>query len=87
MGEPDVDVAGHPFSACALLPRRVEKLRTRRPGIDVPVALGRAAAFVASASATLHAAAVPSTYDSVTMFVALLLVARYVELARAGERR
>ncbi len=61
--------------------------RVRRPGMDVPVALGVAAAFGASAWATLSGGGAVY-YDSVTMFVALLLVARYVELAarrRAGD--
>lgn len=59
----------------------------RRLGMDVPVALGLAAAFVASVWSTLVAGG-PVYYDSVTMFIALLLVARYVELVarqRAGE--
>jgi Cu2+-exporting ATPase len=59
----------------------------RRLGMDVPVALGLAAAFAASAWSTLGGGG-PVYYDSVTMFVALLLVARYVELVarhRAGE--
>jgi Cu2+-exporting ATPase len=59
----------------------------RRPGMDVPVALGLIAAFVASAYATFagHGAVY---YDSVTMFIALLLLARYLELVarrRAGD--
>ena len=59
----------------------------RRPGMDVPVALGLAAAFAASAWSTF-AGEGPVYYDSVTMFIALLLVARYVELVarrRAGD--
>ncbi|CAG0973112.1 H+-transporting ATPase [Burkholderiales bacterium] len=62
-------------------------LARRRLGMDVPVALGLGAAFAASAWSTLGAGG-PVYYDSVTMFVALLLCARYVELAmrqRAGE--
>ena len=62
-------------------------LALRRLGMDVPVALGLAAAFTASAWSTLGAGG-PVYYDSVTMFVALLLCARYVELAtrqHAGE--
>jgi Cu2+-exporting ATPase len=58
-----------------------------RLGMDVPVALGLAAAFGASAWSTLRGEG-DVYYDSVTMFVALLLVARYVELAarrRAGD--
>ena len=50
----------------------------RRAGMDVPVALGIAAAFAASAWATFTGHGTVY-YDSVTMFIALLLVARYVE--------
>jgi Cu2+-exporting ATPase len=62
-------------------------LVVRRPGMDVPVALGLVAAFGASTYATFigHGAVY---YDSVTMFIALLLLARYVELIarrRAGD--
>jgi Cu2+-exporting ATPase len=58
-----------------------------RPGMDVPVALGLAAAFAASAVATFRGDGAVY-YDSVTMFIALLLVARYAELVarrRAGD--
>ena len=54
-------------------------LRLRRLGMDVPIALGVGGAFVASAWATATAHG-PVYYDSVTMFIALLLTARYVEL-------
>ncbi len=63
-------------------------IRVRRPGMDVPVALGIGAAFGASAWATFAAAGGAVYYDSVTMFIALLLVARYLEFAarrRAGD--
>jgi Cu2+-exporting ATPase len=62
-------------------------LAMRRLGMDVPVALGLGAAFAASAWSTFVSGG-PVYYDSVTMFIALLLVARYVELAarhKAGE--
>ncbi len=62
-------------------------LRLRRPGMDVPVALGIGAAFGASAWATFSGTG-SVYYDSVTMFIALLLVARYLELAarrRSGD--
>jgi Cu2+-exporting ATPase len=58
----------------------------RRLGMDVPVALGVGAAFIASAWATVTDEGAVY-FDSVTMFVALLLVARYVEFSarqRAG---
>jgi len=51
----------------------------RHPGMDVPVALGIVAAFAASAWATFTGRGTVY-YDSVTMFIALLLVARFIEL-------
>ncbi len=59
-------------------------LSVRRAGMDVPVALGLSVAFAASVWATLRGSG-PVYYDSVTMFVALLLVARYFE-AMARQR-
>ena len=59
-------------------------IRHGRVGMDVPVALGIGGAFLASVWSTLgNGGAV--YYDSVTMFVALLLCARWLEL-RARER-
>lgn len=64
------------------------QLRAGRPGMDVPVSLGLVVAFVAGTGATLD----PSGpfghevyFDSITMFVAFLLGARYLEL-RARHR-
>jgi Cu2+-exporting ATPase len=54
-------------------------LRIGRPGMDVPVAIGVAGAFAASAVATVRGTG-DVYYDSVTMFVALLLTARWFEL-------
>ena len=54
-------------------------LRSRRLGMDVPIALGVAAAFAASVWATVAGRGAVD-FDSVTMFVALLLVARWFEL-------
>ena len=54
-------------------------LRAARLGMDVPVALGVAVAFGASALATLRGAG-EVYFDSVTMFVLLLLVGRYLEI-------
>jgi Cu2+-exporting ATPase len=51
----------------------------RRLGMDVPVALGILAAFSASAWTTFTGSGAVY-YDSVTMFIALLLIARYGEL-------
>ncbi|MDR2710467.1 MAG: heavy metal translocating P-type ATPase [Burkholderiales bacterium] len=53
-------------------------LSVRRAGMDVPVALGLTVAFAASVWATLSGSG-SVYYDSVTMFVALLLIARYFE--------
>jgi Cu2+-exporting ATPase len=61
-------------------------LRNGRLGMDVPVALGVAVAFGASVAATLRGAG-EVYFDSVTMFVFLLLVGRYFEILarhRAG---
>lgn len=67
------------YCAAPFFKGALRDLRFRRLGMDVPVALGVGSAFLASAWSTLsgHGAVY---YDSVTMFVALLLVARYVEL-------
>jgi Cu2+-exporting ATPase len=54
-------------------------LRAGRLGMDVPVALGIAVAFGASVAATLRGAG-EVYYDSVTMFVFLLLLGRYFEI-------
>jgi Cu2+-exporting ATPase len=75
------------YSAAPFFRGAWRDLRLLRPGMDVPVALGLAAAFAASAWATFSGEGAVY-YDSVTMFIALLLVARYVELAarrRAGD--
>jgi P-type Cu2+ transporter len=61
-------------------------LRAGRLGMDVPVALGIAVAFGASLAATLRGAG-EVYFDSVTMFVFLLLLGRYFEILarqRAG---
>ena len=62
-------------------------LRAQRLGMDVPVALGISIGFAASAWATLTGRG-EVYFDSVTMFVFLLLGARYLEAAaraRASE--
>ena len=58
-------------------------LRGRRIGMDVPVALGIAVTFVASSVAAPGGGEI--WFDSVTMFVAFLLVGRWLESA-ARER-
>lgn len=54
-------------------------LKSRMLGMDVPVALGIAAAFGGSMVATLRGVG-EVYYDSVTMFIFLLLCSRYLEL-------
>ncbi|MHA4868652.1 heavy metal translocating P-type ATPase [Duganella sp. PWIR1] len=54
-------------------------LRARALGMDVPVALGIAAAFGASVIATVSGKG-DVWFDSVTMFIFLLLCSRYLEL-------
>jgi P-type Cu2+ transporter len=59
------------------------EIRARRVGMDVPVTLGIAVAFAASAWATWTGAG-EVYFDSITMFVFLLLGARWLEsIARA----
>ncbi|ODT34801.1 MAG: hypothetical protein ABS55_10550 [Lautropia sp. SCN 70-15] len=53
-------------------------LKARSPGMDVPVAIALIAAFAASVHATVTGRG-EVWYDSVTMFVFLLLGARYLE--------
>lgn len=53
-------------------------LKTRSPGMDVPVTIGIVAAFTASVWATINASG-EIYFDSVSMFVFLLLGARYME--------
>ncbi len=75
------------YSAAPFFRGAWRDLKLARPGMDVPVALGLAAAFGGSVRATLSGEGAVY-YDSVTMFIALLLCARYVELVarrRAGD--
>ncbi|MBO4120921.1 heavy metal translocating P-type ATPase [Cupriavidus gilardii] len=67
------------YSAAPIFAGAWRSLRQRHVGMDVPVALGLAAAFGASLLATVRGTG-EVYYDSVTMFVALLLLARYLEL-------
>jgi len=76
---PIVGYAALPFYRGALA-----ELRARRPGIDLPVALAVLLVFAASAWNTWRGRG-EIYFDSVSMFVFLLLVARYVEL-RAHHR-
>jgi Cu2+-exporting ATPase len=75
--------AARPFFAGAW-----RSLRSRRIGMDVPVALGLVVAFVASSGAAFEPGSVfghEVYFDSLTMFVGFLLGARYLEM-RARHR-
>ncbi|HUJ01083.1 MAG TPA: heavy metal translocating P-type ATPase [Usitatibacter sp.] len=75
---PVLAYSGWPFFAGAW-----RSLANRALGMDVPVALGIAASFAASAVATVRGSG-PVYFDSITMFVFLLTAGRYLEhLARA----
>jgi len=75
------------YSAAPFFTGAWRSLRARMPGMDVPVAIGVAGAFAASAWSTFTGRG-DVYYDSVTMFVALLLVARFCEhRARAKAAR
>lgn len=67
------------YSAAPFFRNAWRDLRLKRVGMDVPVALGVGAAFVASLWATLIGAG-EVYFDSVTMFVFLLLGGRYLEM-------
>ncbi len=67
------------YSAAPFFRRAWRDVRLRSLGMDVPVALGVGSAFLASTWATLMDG--PHVYfDSVTMFVFLLLCGRYLEM-------
>ena len=66
------------YSATPFFAGAWRDLRARSVGMDVPVVIGLLAAFVASVRATV-AGHGEVYFDSVTMFVFLLLSARYVE--------
>ena len=68
------------FAAGPLIAGAWQDVRHRRIGMDVPVALGIGAAFVASCWATL-AQAGEVYFDSVTMFIFFLLSARFLEMS------
>jgi P-type Cu2+ transporter len=75
------------FSSAPFFAGAWRDLRARTAGMDVPVALGIGVAFVASVYATV-AGHGHVYFDSITMFVFLLLAARYLENVvrmRAGE--
>ena len=72
---PVVTYAARPFFVAAW-----RDLRRQRLGMDVPVSLAIAAAFLASAWATLSATG-EVYFDSVSMFTFFLLTGRYLEMA------
>ncbi|HEU4844397.1 MAG TPA: heavy metal translocating P-type ATPase [Burkholderiaceae bacterium] len=67
------------YSALPFYRGALASARARMPGMDVPVALGIAAAFGASVVATWRGTG-EVYFDSVTMFIFLLLCSRYLEL-------
>jgi Cu2+-exporting ATPase len=67
------------YSAAPFFANAWRDLKFRRVGMDVPVALGIGAAFLASVWATLTATGAVY-FDSVTMFVFFLLGGRYLEM-------
>jgi Cu2+-exporting ATPase len=76
------------FSAGPMFAGAARALRTRRITMDVPVVLGILACFVASSGAAFDpggAFGATPYFDSLTMFVAFLLVGRQLEL-RARHR-
>ncbi|WP_340525729.1 heavy metal translocating P-type ATPase metal-binding domain-containing protein, partial [Cupriavidus necator] len=67
------------YAASPIFAGAWRSLRQRHMGMDVPVAIGIGAGFAASALATVRGLG-EVYFDSVTMFVAFLLLARYLEL-------
>jgi len=76
---PVVFYSARPFFAGAL-----RGLRARRPGMDLPVSIAIGSAYLASVHAT-YSNGPAVWYDSVTMFVFFLTLARYLEM-RARHR-
>lgn len=75
------------FSAVPFFRGALRDIRARTAGMDVPVALGIVVAFAASVRNT-YTGAGQVYFDSISMFVFLLLEARHLEAvlrARAGE--
>ncbi|WP_422015927.1 heavy metal translocating P-type ATPase [Roseateles sp.] len=71
------------FAAVPFFAGAGRQVRAGRPGMDVPVALGIAVTFLASTAALFDPAGPLGHevyFDSLTMFVALLLLARWFEL-------
>jgi P-type Cu2+ transporter len=72
------------FSAAPMFAGAWRSLKSRRIGMDVPVALGLAIAFLASSAVVFGADAQlvrrEVYFDSLTMFVTFLLAGRYLEM-------
>ena len=71
------------FSAAPFFAGAWRALRRRRIGMDVPVALGIAVAFVASSGAAFEPGGLFGSavyFDSLTMFIAFLLGGRWLEM-------
>ena len=73
------------YSAAPFFSGAWRDLRLRRIGMDVPVALGVAVAFAASVWATVRGSG-EVYFDSIAMFVFLLLGGRFLEMTRACPR-
>lgn len=76
------------FSAAPFFSGAARGLRQRRIGMDVPVALGIAVMFVASSGAAFDPGGVLGHevyFDSLTMFVAFLLGARWFDVRARGQ--
>ncbi|WP_280156011.1 cation-translocating P-type ATPase [Piscinibacter sp. XHJ-5] len=76
------------FSAAPFFAGAWRSLQRRRVGMDVPVAIGIAVAFVASSGAAFDPGGAFGNevwFDSLTMFVSFLLAGRYLEM-RARHR-
>jgi Cu2+-exporting ATPase len=72
------------YSALPFVRGAWRQLAARRPGMDVPIALAVLLAFGASLVNTLQGVW-PVYYDSLSMFVFLLLAGRYLELAARAQ--
>ena len=67
------------YSAAPFFSGAARDIRLRRAGMDVPIAMGIGIAFLASLIATWTGEG-PVYFDSIAMFVCLLLVGRYLEV-------
>src|SRR5690606_11205733 len=68
------------FCAWPIFANALHSLRRRRIGMDVPAALGIVLAFLASSASTFESSG-EVWFDSVSMFVFFLLLARWLESA------